>query len=164
MEVSGNSNKFVAGAGTLSLGIIGTAGAALNAMTNGGIPLLGGGNNRLAEADAKIAKLEAERYTDQAVIAAQNRAAAADVVAAQLAMKLETQAQKSADEIKALRMEFELRAELDRKQAKIDLLEATAPVAANTAAIACLQQRVDSFTRVVIPSSAVCSVGSNSAA
>lgn len=164
MEVSGNNNRFVAGGGTLSLGIIGTALGGLNALANGnGIPLLGG-NNRMAEADARIAKLEAERYTDAAVIEAQKRNAAADVVAAQLAQQLETQSQRNADEIKALRTEFELRAEIDRKQAKIDLLEATAPVAANTAAIAGLQQVIAGFTKVVIPSSSVCSVGNTATA
>lgn len=158
MEVNGNG-RFVAGAGTTAMSIIGTAGAAVNALANGGIPLLGGGNNRLSEADAKIAKLEAERYTDAAVLEAQKRSAAADVLVASLAEKVNQQATKNAEDLKALRVEFELRAENDRKQAKIDLLEATAPVAANTAAIAGLQQVVAGFTKVVIPSSSVVSVG-----
>lgn len=147
MEVNGNNERFVAGGGTLALGIIGTALGGLNALAGGnGVPLLGG--NRAAADDSRIAKLEAERYTDAAVIAAQARNAEV--------RELEV---KNAEDIKALRTEFELRAEIDRKQAKIDLLEATAPmndkIGANTAAIAAVREVLSGFTKVVIPTSAV---------
>ena len=163
MEV--NNERFVAGGGTLALGIIGTALGGLATVANGGVgPLLGGGN-RMAEADAKIAKLEAERYTDAAVIHERERSAAADVLIATLTEKVNMQAQKNAEDLKAAKEEFALRAEIDRKQAKIDLLEATAPltagVGANAAAISAIQQVLSGFTKVVIPSSSVCSVSAS---
>lgn len=148
MEVNGNNERFVAGGGTLALGIIGTALGGLNALAggNGGLPLLGG--NRAAADDSRIAKLEAERYTDAAVIAAQAREA-----------DLKTLEVKNAEDIKAMRTEFELRAEIDRKQAKIDLLEAVGPmndkIGANTAAIAAVREVLGSFTKIVIPAGAV---------
>ena len=137
-----NNDKYVAGAGTTALGIIGTVlgGLGVAGNGNGSIPLLGG-SNRAAEADAKIAKLEAERYTDAAVIASQARDSEI--------RDLET---KNAADIKAMRTEFELRAEIDRKQAKIDLIEAVSPLANE---VKVLKETVGSFTRVVIPASAV---------
>ena len=144
MEV--NDNKYVAGGGTTALGIIGTALGGLNTLAGGnGFPLFGGAR---AADDAKIAKLEAERYTDAAVIAAQARNAEARELAV-----------KTSEDIKAMRTEFELRAEIDRKQAKIDILEATAPlkaeIASNASAISGLRDVLSGITRVVIPSSAV---------
>ena len=60
MEVNGNNERFVAGGGTLALGIIGTALGGLNTLAGGnGLSLLGG--NRAAADDSRIAKLEAER-------------------------------------------------------------------------------------------------------
>ena len=135
MEVN-NNGRFVAGAGTLSLGIIGTALAGLDAVSRGGLPLLGG-SNRLAEADSRIAKLEAERYTDAAVIAAEKRAAAQDVVIANLNARIEA---------------AELRAELDREKSKNALIEATAPLASGLASV---QTVLANITKVVIPASAV---------
>ena len=156
MEV--NNDKFVAGGGTLALGIIGTALGGLNSLAGNGGGLFGG--NRVADAEAKIAKLEAEKYTDAAVIAAQEREAISNAKLAAMTEKVEHLAIKNAADIQALKTESELRAEIDRKQAKIDLLEATAPInaalSANATAIAGIQQVLGSITKVVIPSSAVC--------
>ena len=162
MEV--NENRFVAGSGTTALGIIGTALGGLATVGNGnGLNLFGGG--RMSEAEAKIAKLEAERYTDASVMHAQERSAAADVLIATLTEKVNQIAQKNADEISALKEENALRAEIDRKQAKIDLLEAVNPLAAsigaNTTAITAIQQVLSGFTKVVIPSSSVCNVSAS---
>lgn len=158
MEVN-NNERFVAGGGTLSLGIIGTALGGLATLANGGAPLFGGGN-RMAEADAKIAKLEAERYTDAAVMHERELSNAKDVLIATLTEKVNQIAQKNADEIHAIKEEAALRAEIDRKQAKIDLLEATAPlsagIGANAAAISGIQNVLNGLTKVVIPSSSVC--------
>ena len=142
MEVNGNNERFVAGGGTLALGIIGTALGGLNTLAggNGGLGGLFGGNRAAAD-DSRIAKLESERYTDAAVIAAQAREA-----------ELKTLEVKNAEDIKAMRTEFELRAEIDRKQAKIDLLEAVGPLSAE---VKTLKEAVGGFTRLVIPSSAV---------
>lgn len=158
MEVS--NGGFTAGGGTLSLGIIGTALGGLNTLCgNGSLPLFGGGN-RAAEADAKIAKLEAERYTDAAFMREREHTAAADVLLAQLTEKANQQAAKNAEDIKALKAEFELRAEIDRKQAKIDLLEAVNPLAAqlsaaNTAIVG-MQQVLAGITKIYVPSTSVC--------
>lgn len=146
MEV--NNDKYVAGGGTTALGIIGTALGGLATLGNGNGSPLFGGNSRVAELEAKNAKLEAERYTDAAAMASQARDA-----------EVREQEAKTAEDIKAMRTEFELRAEIDRKQSKIDILEATAPlkaeIAANTAAISGVRDVLSGITRVVIPSSAV---------
>ena len=162
MEV--NENRFVAGSGTTALGIIGTALGGLATVGNGnGLNLFGGG--RMSEAEAKIAKLEAERYTDAAIIHERDVSAAKDVLIATLTEKVNQIAQKNADEISALKEENALRAEIDRKQAKIDLLEAVNPLAAsigaNTTAISAIQQVLSGFTKVVIPSTSVCSVSAS---
>ena len=158
MEVN-NNDRFVAGGGTLSLGIIGTALGGLATVANGGVGSLFG-NNRMAEADAKIAKLEAERYTDAAVMREREHAAAADVLIATLTEKVNERAHKNAEDIKAFKEETALRAEIDRKQAKIDIMEATAPlsagIGANSAAISGIQNVLSNITKVVIPASAVC--------
>lgn len=148
MEVN-NNGGFVAGPGTLSLGIIGTALGGLNALCgNGSLPLFGGGN-RAAEADARIARLEAERYTDAAYMREREHTVAAE----QLAVK-------NAEDIKALKAEFELRAEIDRKQAKIDLLEAVSPLAAQLSAtntaVNGMQQVLAGITKIYVPSTSVC--------
>lgn len=163
MEV--NNERFVAGGGTTALGIIGTALGGLATVGNGnGLNLFGG--NRMAEADAKIAKLEAERYTDGVIMHERELSNAKDVLIATLTEKVNQIAQKNAEDIKAFKEESALRAEIDRKQAKIDILEATAPlsagIGANSAAISGIQQVLTSLTKVVIPSSSVCSVSSAS--
>lgn len=163
MEVN-NNERFVAGGGTLALGIIGTALGGLATVANGGGASLFGGN-RMAEADAKIAKLEAERYTDAAMLHEREHSAAADVLIATLTEKVNQLAQKNAEDIKAFKEEAALRAEIDRKQAKIDILEATAPlsagIGANTAAISGIQNVLSGITKFVVPSSAVCGTSSS---
>jgi len=138
MEV--NDNKFVAGAGTTGMSITGLALAGLDLLRNGGGGLLGGGN-QLAEAQAKIAKLEAEKYTDEKIV------------------PLDELGVKNSAGIEALRKEFALRAELDRKQAEIDILKATTPlkeaVVAQGVEIANLKNTVGKITTVGVPSSAV---------
>lgn len=159
MEVN-NNGGFVAGPGTLSLGIIGTAGTALGLLGgNGNLPFFGGGN-RLTEAEAKIARLEAERYTDAAVMREREHSAAGDVLIASLTEKVNQLAVKNAEDIKALKAEFELRAEIERKQAKIDLLEAVNPLAAQLSAtntaVNGMQQVLAGITKIYVPSTSVC--------
>lgn len=130
-----DNSKFVAGGGTTTMSILGTIALGMEFLKGGGLGLLGGGAN--AAADAKIAKLEAEKYTDEV-------------------RALEV---KNAADIAALRKENELRLELANKQAKIDQLEAAAPInatlAAQGASIAMLQQILGKITTIGIPSSAV---------
>ena len=104
-------------------------------LKGGGLGLLGGAPG--AAADAKIAKLEAEKYTDEV-----------------RALEI-----KNAADIAALRKENELRLEIASKQAKIDQLEAAAPVSATLAAqgasIAMLQQLLGKITTFGVQSGAV---------
>ena len=150
MEV--NDKSYVAGGGTTALGIIGTALGALGVAGNGNSNPLFGGNNRLAEADAKIAKLEAERYTDEKTMRS-------DVVIAALTEKVNQQEIRHNADLAALNKEYALRAEIDRKQAKIDLLEAVDPlrasVAAHGTAIGGIENVLKGITKIVIPASAV---------
>ena len=134
MEI--NNNRFIAGGGTLALGIIGTALGGLAAVAqNGGLPLFGG-NVRAAE-DARIAKLESERYTDAFALKAQERASAQDIEIATIRAELKT---------------AKLEVELEREKSKNALLEATAPLASGLAAV---QATISGITKVVIPASAV---------
>ena len=157
MEVNdGNKGRFDAGAGTLALGLIGTALGGLNTLAPG---FFGGVGNRAIDAEAKIAKLEAERYTDEQVVKS-------SVLLAALTEKINQQAVKNAADIEALKKEYDLRAEIDRKQAKIDILEATAPLqaglAANTTAIGAIQGVLAKITTIGIPAGAV--IGGSTAA
>ena len=105
MEV--NNERFVAGGGTTALGIIGTALGGLATVGNGnGLNLFGG--NRMAEADAKIAKLEAERYTDGVIMHERELSNAKDVLIATLTEKVNQIAQKNAEDIKAFKEESAL--------------------------------------------------------
>ena len=158
MDVNGNS--YVAGKGTTALGIIGTALGGLNSVSgNNGLGGLFGNGSRLTEAEAKIAKLEAERYTDAAVIEAQKRNAAADAVIAALTEQVKDNTAKHEIELAAIRKEFAMQAEIDRQSAKINLLETVGPmkaqIDANSAAIGALGQTVSGFTKVYIPASSV---------
>ena len=81
--------KQVAGAGTTAMSIIALAAAGIDYLTKNNINLFGGGNGgpaaaALAQAEAKIAKLEAEKYTDAAVLASGQRAAALEAQIAAL--------------------------------------------------------------------------------
>ena len=139
MEV--NDNKYVAGAGTTGMSITALALAGLDFLRNGNGGELLGGNNRLAEAEAKIAKLEAEKYADEKIV------------------PLDERAVKSETEIAALRKEFAMRAELDRKQAEIDILKATTPlkeaIVAQGVEIATIKNTISKITTIGIPSSVV---------
>lgn len=147
MEV--DNSKFVAGAGTTTMSILGTIGLGYGLLNGGnGLGGLFGGGNRLAEAEAKIAKLEAERYTDAATIATQAREA-----------ELRALEVKNAEAIAALKKEYDLRVDLERQKAKIELLEAVNPLTAQLAStqtsLVALQQTVGGFTRPYILASAV---------
>lgn len=78
--------KQVAGAGTTAMSITALAVAGLDYLTKNNINLFGGGATAaaLAAAEAKIAKLESEKYTDAAVIASDRRFAALEAQVAAL--------------------------------------------------------------------------------
>lgn len=140
MEV--NENKFVAGAGTLATAVTGLGVAGLNALSNGnGLGGLFGGGNRLAEAEAKIAKLEAEKYTNEKIV------------------PLDEQSVKTAAEFAAFRREVAMQAEIDRQNAKINLLETVGPIKAELGEqrimLNGLRDVVGGITKIGIPSTAL---------
>ena len=144
-----DNSKFVAGGGTTTMAVLGTVGLGYSLLNGGnGLGGLLGGGPRLAEAEAKIAKLEAERYTDAATIATQAREA-----------ELRALEVKNAEAIAALKKEYDLRVEIERQKAKIELLEAVNPLTAQLAStqtsLVALQQVVGGFTKPYILSSAV---------
>lgn len=184
------ASKGVAGSG-LGLGIAGTALGVLNSAANGN-GLLGGlfgggwGNNAagglalnaLAERDAKIAKLEAERYGDTkgveiyqqtlrdnqtlrdqvfSYITPLSNEAAAN---RERIAVLETQHKCEVD--KALLREQLIQAKLDncccQMNGKIDSVAQTAScgIAQLNNAVACIRSTLDGITSTVIPQTAIC--------
>lgn len=184
MEVESSNNKWVAGAGTTTLGIIGTALGGLNAVNGGLLGNLGGGgsNNTGTDNDAgklraEIAQLKAERYTDAAVIAAEKanieaqkefyaqfdavrtKAAATDAKLDCLEQKLTTYevTQREIAELKEKLVEAKFAA-ID---GKIDCLAekvATGFAAANNH-FAAIDAQIAGFTQTVIPQKVICDTG-----
>lgn len=141
------ASKGVAGTG-LGLAIAGTT---LGLLNNGGLGGLGGilgGGNANAYVDSlnsKIAELNAEKYSDKVGIEVFKAARASD---AAINTRFEEIARTIAD----------MRVREAQTAGKIDLVAATANqgIAANSAAIACLQNTVAGITKIVVPNSAVC--------
>lgn len=141
------ASKGVAGTG-LGLGIAGTALALLNNGGLGGLGgILGGGatNAYVDTLNSKIAELQAEKYADKTGIEVYKAARESD---AKTNARFEEIARTIAD----------MRVREAQTAGKIDLVAATANqgIAANSAAIACLQNTVSSITKVVVPNSACC--------
>lgn len=141
------ASKGVAGTG-LGLGIAGTALALLNNGGLGGLGgILGGGatNAYVDTLNSKIAELQAEKYADKTGIEVYKAARESD---AKTNSRFEEIARTIAD----------MRVREAQTAGKIDLVAATANqgIAANSAAITCLQNTVSSITKVVVPNSSCC--------
>lgn len=146
------ASKGVAGSG-LGLGIAGTALGLLNA--NGGNGLLGGlfGGNCCHAAgqtytdglQAKIAELQAEKYSNAVSIEVYKAAVERD---AKVSARFEELAREIAD----------MRVREAQTQGQINSVALTAQngISANAGAIACLKATVDGITKTVVPASAVC--------
>ena len=173
------ASKGVAGAG-LGLGIAGTAlgllnGGMLNLGGLGGV--LGGGNAAgtalgvLAEKDAKIAKLEAENYSDKvaketyAQSLADNRATEARIntllgpVAQAIAANEKEIAVLKAEQAKDKEiMQLKIDNCCCQMSGKIDAVAqaATCGIQQNSAALAALQALVGKITNTVVPLDAIC--------
>lgn len=167
------ASKGVAGAG-LGLGIAGTAIGLLN---NGGLGGLGGilgGNGTavglgvLAEKDAKIASLTAEKYADHVGVEvyAQSRRENTDLGDRILGNWIKPLAQESAanrERIAVLETKVQCgieKAEL-REQIMNQKIDSVAREAAHGIAdlgmgVAALKQTVDGITRTIIPKDAIC--------
>lgn len=158
------ASKGVAGSG-LGLGIAGTALGLLNA--NNGNGLLGNlfGNNGvnsatagiLMEKDAKIARLEAEKYSDGAALEQSNRLLQnylkpyGDAIAAN-----QTALATQAAEIACLQKTQALELKLMSKEIELAKQEAKCCCEKNQIAVATLGQVLSGITKVVIPNTSVC--------
>nr|DAJ79882.1 MAG TPA: hypothetical protein [Bacteriophage sp.] len=142
------ASKGVAGS-ALGLGIAGLSVALLN---NGGLGgglggILGGGatNAYVDTLNSKIAELQAEKYADKTGIEVYKAARESD---AKTNSRFEEIARTIAD----------MRVREAQTAGKIDLVAATANqgIAANSAAITCLQNTVAGITKIVVPNSSIC--------
>lgn len=140
------ASKGVAGS-ALGLGIAGLSVALLNGGLGGGLGgILGGGNNAYVDSlNSKIAELNAEKYSDKVGIEVFKAARDSD---AKINARFEEVARTIAD----------MRVREAQTAGKIDLVAATANqgIAANSAAIACLQNTVAGITKIVVPNSSSC--------
>lgn len=141
------ASKGVAGS-ALGLGIAGLSVALLNGGLGGIGGILGGGNAGNAYVDSlnsKIAELNAEKYSDKVGIEVFKAARESD---AKTNARFEEIARTIAD----------MRVREAQTAGKIDLVAATANqgIAANSAAITCLQNTVAGITKIVVPNSSIC--------
>lgn len=157
------ASKGVAGSG-LGLGIAGTALGLLNANNGNGLlgNLFGNGMNPAAagilmEKDAKIAKLEAEKYSDGAALEQSNRLLQnylkpyGDAIAAN-----QTALATQAAEIACLQKTQALELKLMSKEIELAKHEAKCCCEKNQIAVATLGQVLSGITKVVVPNTSVC--------
>ena len=142
------ASKGVAGSG-LGLGIAGTA---LGLLNNGGLGGLFGGNcqNVIAEKDSKIAKLEAEKYSDASNIELykQIKSELKETIANERATYKEFNSLQE----KLFKSELEKQSMLTAQG--IQGLQAQINCTNNH--LNCLQTVVDGITKIVVPKSAIC--------
>lgn len=140
------ASKGVAGS-ALGLGIAGLSVALLNGGLGGLGGILGGGatNAYVDTLNSKIAELQAEKYADKTGIEVYKAARESD---AKTNARFEEIARTIAD----------MRVREAQTAGKIDLVAATATqgIAANSAAITCLQNTVAGITKIVVPNSSIC--------
>lgn len=143
------ASKGVAGSG-LGLGIAGTA---LGLLNNGGLGGLFGGNcaqNVIAEKDSKIAKLEAEKYSDASNIELykQIKSELKETIANERATYKEFNSLQE----KLFKSELEKQSMLTAQG--IQGLQAQINCTNNH--LNCLQTVVNGITKIVVPKSAIC--------
>ena len=142
------ASKGVAGSG-LGLGIAGTA---LGLLNNGGLGGLFGGNcqNIIAEKDSKIAKLEAEKYSDASNIELykQIKSELKETIANERATYKEFNSLQE----KLFKSELEKQSMLTAQG--IQGLQAQINCTNNH--LNCLQTVVNGITKIVVPKSAIC--------
>lgn len=156
------ASKGVAGSG-LGLGIAGTALGLLNANGNGLLGGLLGGNGMnpavagMMEKDAKIAKLEAEKYSDQAALEQSERLLRnylkpyGEAIASN-----QTALATQAAEIACLQKTQALELKLMGKEIELAKQEAKCCCEKSQIAITTMSRVLDGLTKVVIPNSSVC--------
>ena len=142
------ASKGVAGSG-LGLGIAGTA---LGLLNNGGLGGLFGGNcqNVIAEKDSKIAKLEAEKYSDASNI--------------ELYKQIKSELKETIANERATYKEFNslqeklFKSELEKQSmlAAQGIQGLQAQINCTNNHLNCLQTVVNGITKIVVPKSAIC--------
>ena len=142
------ASKGVAGSG-LGLGIAGTA---LGLLNNGGLGGLFGGNcqNVIAEKDSKIAKLEAEKYSDSSNI--------------ELYKQIKSELKETIANERATYKEFNslqeklFKSELEKQSmlAAQGIQGLQAQINCTNNHLNCLQTVVNGITKIVVPKSAIC--------
>lgn len=159
------ASKGVAGSG-LGLGIAGTALALLN-NGNGLGGLFGNNGATLAEKDAKISQLTAEKYTDTAVLALRDKLEKLVDDAAAQTVKNDKAIAQNAQEIACLQRQIDTDTKWARENALLreQILEGKISSVAQAAtngitnlgtSLANLQATVASITSVVVPRTTVC--------
>lgn len=142
---------------------LGAVGTGLNLLQNGGLAnLLGGGCNAqmqavMAEKDAKISRLEAEKYSDNAALEQSNRLLQnylkpyGDAIAAS-----QVQAAKMQAEIDCLKQTTELKLQLAQKDVAMVKQDLTCCCTANATAVAQVQAILSQITKLVVPNGSIC--------
>lgn len=179
MEVE--NNRWQAGAGTTAMSIIGTAagGAALLGGLTGGNGLAGlfGGGARptqggrcqercdvdqLTSLKAEIAKLQSEKYTDTAIDAQRSRDAATNEKVYGFVIEQDKKIATMQAQIMCLQKQIQLENKCFSRQLQNQANLTQIGLANANSAIQGLANTVAGFTKVVVPSSAVCNTNCNS--
>ena len=156
------ASKGVAGSG-LGLGIAGTALGLLNGNGLGGLF----GNSNVAEKDAIIGQLKAEKYTDTAVLALRDKLEKLVDDAAAQTVKNDKAIAQNAQEIACLQRQIDTDTKWARENAQLreQIMEGKISAVAQSAtnginnlgsSLANLQATVASITSIVVPRTAVC--------
>ena len=176
MEVE--NNRWQAGGGTTALGIIGTAagGAALlgglaNNMLGGG--LFGGSGkgsphhcqersdlDEISTLKSQIAKLQSEKYTDLAVDAQRTRDAATNEKVYGFVIQQDKKIATIEANIMCLQKQIELQNKYFARQLENQANLTNIGLANANGAIQSLANTVAGFTKIVVPTSAVCNTNS----
>lgn len=169
MEVETHNNKWVAGPGTTALSIIGTAAGGLSLLGGGlGSGLLGGNQkmnchvqDEIMTLKSEVAKLQSEKYTDEAVNAQRTREAAINEKVYGFIIEQDKKIAGIQKEIGCLQKQIELQNKYFESELKNQANLTTIGFNNVNGAVQSLVNTISGFTKVVVPSSAVCNTSNN---
>lgn len=170
MEVeTKHDNRWIAGPGTTAMSIIGTAAGGLSLLGGGLGGILGGGNPRMnchaqdeiMTLKSQVAKLQSEKYTDQAVNAQRTREAAINEKVYGFIIEQDKKIAGIQKEIGCLQKQIELQNKFFESELKNQANLTTIGFNNVNNAVQALVNTVSGFTKVVVPSSAVCNTSNN---
>lgn len=138
---------------------LGAVGTGLNLLQNGGLAnLLGGGcNAQMQAALAKISRLEAEKYSDNAALEQSNRLLQnylkpyGDAIAASQVREAKMEA-----EIECMKQTMDLKLQLAQKDVALVKQDLTCCCTANATAVAQVQAILSQITKLVVPNGSIC--------